>query len=112
TFRKLLGVDEDKYETMREFTRNVINPAIAEVNERADFKVNIEKITMGKKITGFEVFVENKKNKQISIPNIDDKKSISLISETFGNVNENVLSNISKNYSMEYINEKIKYTKE
>ncbi|HFD2357778.1 TPA: replication initiation protein, partial [Legionella pneumophila] len=62
TFRKILGVPEDKYPSMRELTRNVISPSLEEVNDRANFAVSLDPIRVGRKITGFEVLVQNKKN--------------------------------------------------
>lgn len=114
TFRKILGVPEDKYPSMRELTRNVITPSVEEVNDRASFIVGLETIRVGRKITGFEVSVQSKKTSVITegILNGSDSERIHKeIKTTFGIINESVLENIINNYSEEYIEEKINYTK-
>lgn len=113
-FRKLLGVPEDKYTSMREFTRNIITPSIEEVNDRANFVVNLSAIKSGKKITGFEVSVKNKEKLLTNhfSCNSDNEEIFKLIKQTFGTIKDAVLENIIKNYSKEYILQKISYTKE
>jgi plasmid replication initiation protein len=113
TFRKILGVQADKYSSMRELTRNVIVPSVEEVNDRADFVVNLETVKSGRKITGFEVSVKNKKKSIVeNRPNIcENEKTHKEIKETFGLISESVLENIMSNYSEDYILEKIAYTK-
>lgn len=115
TFRKLFGVDDEKYLSMREFTRNVIRPSIEEVNDRSEFVVDLENIKVGRKITGFELSVASKK-KNIPINNeaVNDKhnKVQEELKRYFGNISEQVLGNILQNYSEKYLLEKIVYTKE
>lgn len=113
TFKKLLGVNSDKYMSMKELTRNVIKLAVEEVNDRADFLVKLNAIKVGRKVTGFELAVSNKKLSPINKicePN-DDKVLKDTIHQVFGGISESVLENILKNYSEAYILEKIAYTK-
>ena len=114
TFRKILGVQEDKYPSMRELTRNVIAPSVEEVNDRADFVVSLETMKSGRKITGFEVSVKNKKKSIVAdnAPHIYENEKINKeIKQAFGILSESVLENILNNYPEEYILEKISYTK-
>jgi plasmid replication initiation protein len=114
TFRKILGVQADKYPSMRELTRNVIAPSVEEVNDRADFVVSLETMKSGRKVTGFEVSVKSKKKSTIvdNSPHLDDNENIyKEIKQSFGTLNKTVLENIINNYSEEYILEKISYTK-
>lgn len=115
TFRKLLGVNESKYPSMRELTRNVIKPSLEEVNDRAGFVVNIENVRLGRKVTGFEISVESKNktspvNKQPE--NEKQGRVLETIKQVFGKISETVLDNLLKNYSEDYILEKIAYTKQ
>jgi hypothetical protein len=115
TFRKILGVHEQKYSTMRELTRNVIAPSIEEVNDLANFVVSLDAIKKGRKVTGFEVSVKNRK--KVSITKItseinNHEKILNQIKNVFGEVNQSVLENILNNYSEEYIFEKIEYTRQ
>lgn len=114
TFRKILGVQENKYTNGRELTRNVIAPSIEEVNDRSDFVVTLETLRSGRKTTGFEVSINSKKKSIVS--NIDPatKKQDQLrneIKQEFGVISETVLNNIFNNYSEQYLLEKIAYTK-
>ena len=113
TFRKILGVPEDKYPSMRELTRNVIAPSIEEVNDRANFVVSLDAMRVGRKVTGFEVSVASKKKSTIvSIPKLDESVGIHKeIELAFGQLSESVLGNILNHYSEDYILEKIAYTK-
>jgi hypothetical protein len=115
TFRKLLGVQEDKYTSMRELTRNVIAPAMEEVNERSDFVVSLAPQRMGRKTTGFELAVTAKKKTAATPPPTcqQDKQHIcEELQRTFGVINTSVLETILQHYSEAYILEKIAYTKQ
>lgn len=113
TFRKILGVQKDKYINVRELTRNVIAPSIEEVNDRSDFVVSLETMKNGRKTTGFEVSIKSKKKFIITndVPNTQQHEKIRKeIKEKFGVISESVLNNILNNYSEEYLLEKIAYT--
>lgn len=114
TFRKILGVQNDKYINVRELTRNVIAPSVEEVNDRSDFFVNLETMKNGRKTTGFEVSIKSKKKLIITnnMPDIQQHEKIrNEIKNEFGLISESVLNNIFNNYSEEYLLEKIAYTK-
>lgn len=114
TFRKILGVQDYKYPSMRELTRNVIVPSVEEVNDRASFVVNLEIMKSGRKITGYEISVNYKKKTSLTdnLPGTFGNERIHKeVKDTFGILNESVLENIFHSYSEEYILEKIAYTK-
>ena len=114
TFRKLLGVNENIYPSMRELKRNVIRPAVEESNDRSGFVINLSDVKLGKKTTGFELSVQTKKKiPQIKEENsfTEHEKTYNEIAKTFGKISDYVLHNIFKNYSEKYISEKIVYTK-
>jgi len=114
TFKKLLGVNKNKYPSMREFKRNVLTPSVEEVNDRANFVVRLESIKIGRRIAGFEILVKSKKITASLENQIDfskKEKILKEIKETFGTLSNHVLENILKNYSEEYLIEKITYTK-
>ena len=115
TFRKLLGVSDEKYSTMRELTRNVIKPAIEEVNDRAGFVVDLQPLRMGRKVTGFELKVNPKQkcvSKQDAITDDDTQEILDEIAKHFGKISDSVLNNVLRNYSHEYLYQKIAYTKQ
>lgn len=114
TFRKMLGVAENKYLSMRELNRNVIKPALEEVNDRSGFVVNLKNINAGRKVTGFEICVENKKKTSPTphlVNNEDQTKLLEAIEQTFGIISQATLKNILSNFSEKYILEKLNYTK-
>ena len=114
TFRKLFGVESQKYQTMRELTRNVITPSLEEVNDRADFIVALNPLKIGRKIAAFELLVKNNKkplkaidaNHQMTIDSL-----IKEIRQVIGFINDATLENIFRTYPKDYILEKITYVK-
>lgn len=115
-FRKIFCVQESKYQTMRELRRNVITKSVEEVNDLAGFTVNVEDIKSNNKIIAFKLDVQNKK--KVTKFHLKNKYNnergnvIDSITLTFGNIKSQILDNILKNYSDDYILEKITYTKE
>lgn len=113
TFRKLLGVSNNKYSSTGELMRNAILPSIEEVNDRADFLVDMKNVNVGRKIIGFNLSV-NCKIKTIKVQQVDysseQEKIINNVKITFGKVNNNTLTHILKTYDTKYIEEKIQYT--
>ena len=51
TFRELMGLEKEEYPLFKEFNRNVIKPAIKEINELTNFCVEIETKRIGRKIS-------------------------------------------------------------
>lgn len=114
TFRKLLGVSEEKYLNLRELNRNVISPSVNEVNDIANFVVDLINIKNGKKIIAFEISVNAKKKTMTQVnekTTSENKKIYETIKENFLTLNNNVLENIMRSYTEEYILDKIEYTK-
>lgn len=114
-FKKLFCVQENKYESMRELRRNVIIPAIEEVNDLAGFTVEAENIKSNNKVIAFKLHVKDKKKitKFHLKKEYDNErgKVLEAINLAFGNINHQILDNILKNYTDDYILEKITYTK-
>ena len=50
TFRDLMGLEKDEYPLFKEFNRNVIKPAIQEINALTNFFIEIEPKRIGRKI--------------------------------------------------------------
>lgn len=113
TFRKLLGVESQKYQTMRELTRNVITPSLEEVNDRASFVVALNPIKIGRKVAAFELSVKDNKRSErmISHNKIDADNLIKEIKQVVGFINDATLDSIFRSYAKEYILEKIAYVK-
>ena len=50
TFKVLLGLGKDDYPVFSEFNRSVIKPAIKEINELTDYRVEVEQKRLGRRI--------------------------------------------------------------
>ena len=50
TFRELMGIGNDDYPVFKELNRNVIKPAIKEINELTNFFVEVERKRIGRRI--------------------------------------------------------------
>ena len=50
TFRELMGIGEDDYPIFKEFNRNVIKPAIKEINQLTNFFIEVEQKRIGRRI--------------------------------------------------------------
>lgn len=113
--KKLFCVPENKYDSMRELKRNVMSPALEEVNDLAGFTVTVENIKSGNKVVAFKLVVNDKKKiTKFHLKQAYDDvrgKIIEAIHLAFGNINYQILDNILKNYTDDYILEKINYTK-
>lgn len=49
-FRELVGIDNDEYTEFKELNRNVIKPAIKEINELTNFVVEVEDKRVGRRV--------------------------------------------------------------
>ena len=51
TFRKLMGVEEDKYKNFADFKKRVIDPSIEEVNQKTDMSITYELFKEGRRFS-------------------------------------------------------------
>ena len=49
-FKELMGLEKDEYSLFKEFNRNVIKPAIKEINNLTDYLVEVEQKRIGRRI--------------------------------------------------------------
>ena len=50
TFRELMGIDADEYQTFKALNQFVIKPAIKEINDLTDYHVEVEQKRLGRRI--------------------------------------------------------------
>ena len=50
TFRELIGLENDEYPMFKEINRNVIKPAVKEINDVTDYLVEVEQKRLGRRI--------------------------------------------------------------
>ena len=65
TFRELMGIEADEYRTFKALNRDVIKPAIKEINDLTNYHVEVEQKRLGRRIAELKFRIT--KVKQISI---------------------------------------------
>jgi len=72
-FRKKIGIFDNEYPRMDNFKRIVFDPAVKQINEHTDIKVNYEQHKQGRTIIGFTFIFKQKKkiaeNKKAALDN-------------------------------------------
>lgn len=69
-FRSLMGVNEEKYPSFKEFKRNVINVAVKEINQKADIFLEPHFKKSGRNITAIQFLLRENENYQPSFKKI------------------------------------------
>lgn len=59
-FRKLLGVEDGKYETFRDFNRRVLTPAVTEINRSSDIQVVPEITRKARKVQSIKFSLQER----------------------------------------------------
>ena len=78
-FRKLMGVEDGKYEIFRDFNRRVLNQAISEINTCSDIRITPEIMRSGRVVKSIKFKIEERSIKQrIGIPNDSQKEKDSI----------------------------------
>ena len=75
TFRKLMGVESNEYPLFGELNRNVIKPAIKEINNLTDYFVEVEQKRFGRKIAELKFSIVKVKKLPVQesvLPDVED----------------------------------------
>ncbi|MDE0326806.1 MAG: replication initiation protein [Candidatus Poribacteria bacterium] len=85
TFKELIGLEKDEYPVFKALNRNIIKPAIKEINELTNFSVEMESKRTGRKISDLKFRISRLKEMPIVEPtqetflfDIDDLPPIAL----------------------------------
>ena len=116
TFRKLMGVQDSMYPKFSDFNRRVLSPAINEINEISDINVELQTNRVAQQVVSLKF---NMSNKKIAKPMGIVLKTELIVTEDVKSELHNVLKSkffasdqdiayITKNYSHDFINEKMK----
>lgn len=115
TFRKLMGVSPNKYKKFCDFNRRVLVPAVTEINELSDIRVELETRRMAQKVLSLKFHITTKQSKKPLGLTIQagkntatpkNCKTADLLREKFS-ARKGDIDCLTKNYSLEYINEKV-----
>ncbi len=108
-FRKLMGVEQGKYETFRDFNKRVISPAVKEVNTYSSIQVKPEYEKSGRAVSRIKFLIERiaeQANEDIVVDTIDDNSLITKLINQYG-FSEVSAKNISNEYGESYLLEKM-----
>lgn len=110
TFRKLMGVEEHQYKDFFALKRRVIVIAVKEVNKHSDFEITPEYEKNGRQVVRIRFLILNKKKilPLISSRNQNEDDVSKILVEVF-RLSKKEINNYLKNYSADYLNEKIQY---
>ena len=81
TFRELMGVDNNEYPLFGELNRNVIKPAIKEINALTDYYIEVEQKRFGRKIAELKFSIVKVKKLPVQesvLPDVEDLPPVSM----------------------------------
>ena len=92
-WKDLFGV-ADKYPKVAEFRRRILDPAIEQINQQGDFKLEIVPIKAGRNITHFRIDIKVKRKLDTAEANSDNaKKTLHLLTVSQANTFATKLAN-------------------
>jgi len=107
TYRKLMGVEDGKYEVFRDLNKRVIKPSVTEVNNYSSICVKAEFKKRGRDVVAIRFLIAKQAEKdaisQITQSEVD-KTIVDRLKENYGfsaKQAENVLNKHSENYLLE-----------
>lgn len=104
-FRKLMGVEEGKYEIFRDFNRRVLNPAVTEINTCSDIRVTPEIFRRGRKVQSIKFKIEERPIKQ----RIGRQSEVPVTRVKNIGMNQQTLSQLVKEYGEKSVNKAVDY---
>ena len=75
TFRELMGVESNEYPLFGELNRNIIKPAIKEINDLTDYYIEVEQKRFGRKIAELKFSIVKVKKLPVQesvLPDVED----------------------------------------
>lgn len=115
-FRKLMGVNDDRYPIFRDFNRRVLVPAIKDVNAYSDIMLSLEVRRVGQKVIALRFSIETTRPMPQKIFELPKPKA-ELTSQRIGNLeislinifgfSEQMVKETLTKFEISYIQEKI-----
>lgn len=100
-FRKLMGVDAmPSYKPFKALNRNVIQPAMKEVNKLSNIQVEMETRMKGRSVTGLRFVV--RPNKQLSLVGMAAEDEVSVSPAYAALIKEGVSKTLARHWVIEY----------
>lgn len=105
-FRKLMGVDTmSSYKPFKALNRNVIQPAMKEVNKLSNIQVEMETRMKGRSVTGLRFIV--RPNRQLSLVGMETEDDITQNSAYQALLAEGISKTLARSWLLEYGEEHI-----
>lgn len=107
-FRKIMGIEDDKYPSFNDFKKRVLNIALSEVNSISPFVVELEVIRQNQKVTKIR-FKINKFQKAVNTNETvtsQQQEIITILTSVFG-LSRKSSENLFSIYDLNYIADKI-----
>lgn len=105
-FRKLMGVDTmSSYKPFKALNRNVIQPAMKEVNKLSNIQVEMETRMKGRSVTGLRFIV--RPNRQLSLVGMETEDDITQNPAYQALLAEGISKNLARSWLLEYGEEHI-----
>jgi len=113
TFRKIMGVDDGSYTEFKFLNRDIIKPAIVEVNKLSNITLDYETSRKGRSVTGIRFSV--KPNAQLSLLEMEEEDEISETIAFKELLKLKVSKTLARSWIIEfgedYVLDKVEYTK-
>ena len=115
-FRSLVGANTKCYEAFKYLKKQVLSPAVKEINDHSNIKVKPELIKTGRKYTHIKFYIEN--NTELSLLDSAEVEKIEEVTETEAyrelksyNVPEVQILHFISEYGQEYILEQVRHVR-
>jgi hypothetical protein len=114
TFRKLMAIDDvTSYQEFKSLNRNVIKPAVAEVNKLSNIQVELETRQKGRTVTGLRFLL--KPNPQLSLIGMDEEDEVNQSKAYQALVQEGISKTLARSWALEhpedYIMSKVEFAR-
>lgn len=101
TFRKLMAIDDvPSYQEFKSLNRNVIKPAVAEVNKLSNIQVELETRQKGRTVTGLRFLL--KSNPQLSLIGMDEEDEVNQSKAYKALVQEGISKTLARSWALEH----------
>jgi hypothetical protein len=105
-FRKLMSVDElASYQQYKILKRDLITPAMQEINKLSNIKIELETRRKGRSVTGLRFLVKH--NKQLSLVGMEEDDEVNRSPAYQGLLKEGISKTLARSWLLEYGEEHI-----
>lgn len=106
TFRKLMAIEDvPSYQQFKSLNRNVIKPAVAEVNKLSNIQLELETRQKGRSVTGLRFLL--KPNPQLSLIGMDEEDEVNQSKAYRALVQEGISKTLARSWAQEHSEEYI-----